>query len=279
MTHRGATVYSSVMRAFTAVVLLTACVAQSQPISVAVLDWSGSGLEPPQMASLSEAFANRLSRAGARVSSPQAIAVALGIERQRQLLGCSEATSCVAELAGALGTEAIAMGDVVKTSKALRLSLKLIAAKDASILATWEGVASSDDELFGLIETAVEHLYPATASKLGRPVAGARSWWFLLPAAVGAAAGIGAALTQSIAGDRFAAIPTSSSEPRSLTEVRQLRAEGEGAQWATRGLLLVGAAGLVTGAVMFFSGFFPSAINPVVVIRPDGGLIGLGVRM
>lgn len=279
MTPTCGGVYSSTMRAFTAAVLLTACVAWSQPISVAVLDWSGSGLEQTQMASLSEAFANRLSRAGAKVSSPRAIAVALGIERQRQLLGCSEATSCVAELAGALGTEVIAMGDLVKTSKALRLSLKLIAAKDASILATWEGVASSDDELFGLVESAVEQLYPAAASKLGRSSPRTRSWWFLLPTALGAAAGVGAALTQSIAGQRFADIPTSSSEPRSLTEVRKLRAEGEAAQWGTRGLLLVGAAGLVTGAVMFFSTFFAADVSPVVVIGADGGLVGLGVRL
>jgi hypothetical protein len=261
--------------------LLAASVAWSQPISVAVLDWSGSGLEPAQMGSLSEAFSNRLSRAGASVSSPRTIAAVLGIERQRQLLGCAEASSCVAEIAGALGTEVIALGDVFKTSKSLRLSLKLIAAKDASILATYEGVASNDDELFALIDPAVEQLYPSAAAKLGRPAATkARSWWFVVPTAAGAAAGIGAIVTQSIAAQRFASIPmTSTSDPKNVEDVRQLRADGETAQWATRGLLLAGVAGLATGAVMFFTGFVSAAASPVVVIHADGALVALGVRL
>lgn len=268
------------MRALTLAAVLTAFAAQAQPISVAVLDWSGAGLEPARMASLSEAFANQLSKAGASVNSPRTIAAVLGAERQRQLLGCSDAaSSCLAEIAGALGTETIALGDLVKTSKAFRLSLKLITAKDASILATWEGVAANDDEVFSLIGVAVEHLYPAAAAKLGRSVPRARSWWFVLPTALGAAAGVAAIFTQTVAGQRFASIPTAASEPRSLAEVRQLRAEGEGAQWATRGLLLAGVAGLATGAVMFITGFLGSPASPVVVLTPSGGLLGVEVRL
>lgn len=269
------------MRALTMAAVLMAFAAQAQPISVAVLDWSGGGLEPARMASLSEAFANQLSNAGASVNSPRTIAAVLGAERQRQLLGCSDASSsCLAEIAGALGTETIALGDLVKTSKAFRLSLKLITAKDASILATWEGVASNDDELFNLIGVAVNHLYPTAAAKLGRAVPKARSWWFVLPTALGAAAGVAAIFTQTIAAQRFASIPTATtSEPRSLAEVRQLRAEGEGAQWATRGLLLAGVAGLATGAVMFITGFLGTPASPVVVLTPTSGLLGIEVRL
>lgn len=270
------------MRSLMALVVVTACVTQAQPLSVAVLDWTGSGLEPAQMASLTETFANRLAATGASVSTPRAIAAVLGAERQRALLGCSDASSsCVAEIAAALGTETIALGDLVKTSKALRLSLKLIAARDGAILSTWEGAAPSDDELFGMVGAAADQLVTTAAAKLGRSAAPkARSWWFLVPAAVSVAAGVGAIITQSIAGQRYAAIPTSaSSEARSLAEVRQLRAEGEAAQWATRGLLIASAAGLVTGAVMFLSGLFASPASPIVVVLPDGGFLGLGVRL
>jgi hypothetical protein len=70
------------------------------------------------------------------------------------------------------------------------VSLKLIAAKDVSTLATIEGVASNDGELFGLIDPAVEQCYPCAAS-LGRPAAKkAQSRRFVLPTA--GAQGLGA---------------------------------------------------------------------------------------
>src|SRR5512132_1453543 len=51
----------------------------------------------------------------------------LGVERQRQLLGCSDnSSSCLAELGGALGAEYILVGTLAKLERSKRLDVKLL---------------------------------------------------------------------------------------------------------------------------------------------------------
>lgn len=50
----------------------------------------------------------------------------LGMERQRQLLGCTEDTSCMAEIANALGTDLVAVATVGRVGNTYLVSVKLI---------------------------------------------------------------------------------------------------------------------------------------------------------
>jgi TolB-like protein len=58
----------------------------------------------------------------------------LGLERQKQLLGCSEDSSCLAELGGALGVDFVLVGTVGRIGALLRLDLKLIDGKRARVI-------------------------------------------------------------------------------------------------------------------------------------------------
>jgi TolB-like protein len=99
------------------------------------------------------------------------LAAVLGMERQRQLLGCSEqSTTCLAELSSALGAPWLVLGTLSQAGKALRLDLKLIRADDGK--AVWRSGKSLKDEgvvfdaVSGLVKGLVEALKPPTIAEL-----------------------------------------------------------------------------------------------------------------
>ena len=66
-----------------------------------------------------------LTRRGFAVTTPADLAAVLGVERQKQLLGCEE-SSCIAELFGGLGADGLVVGQVAKTDARYRLSVKVL---------------------------------------------------------------------------------------------------------------------------------------------------------
>lgn len=78
------------------------------------------------------------------------IAAMLGFERQKQLLGCAEeASSCLAELGGALGAEYVLFGSVARLDQTRRVDLKLMDATKNQVIARDYATADSDN---GIIE-------------------------------------------------------------------------------------------------------------------------------
>src|SRR6185503_17571286 len=66
----------------------------------------------------SEHLALQMKRAGIDVLTEREIGAVLGLERQKQLLGCSdEATACMVEMASAMGTDGVVLGDVARVGK------------------------------------------------------------------------------------------------------------------------------------------------------------------
>jgi TolB-like protein len=99
------------------------------------------------------------------------LAAVLGLERQKQLLGCSEqSTSCLAELSSALGAPWLVLGTLAQAGKALRLDLKLIRADDGK--AVWRSGKSLKDEgevfdvVSALTKSLVEALKPPTLAEV-----------------------------------------------------------------------------------------------------------------
>jgi hypothetical protein len=68
----------------------------------------------PELATfLNDHFAQQLTLGGLRVITGREIGALVGLERQKQLLGCSDAESeCVAEIANALGADGLVTGNV-----------------------------------------------------------------------------------------------------------------------------------------------------------------------
>ncbi len=61
----------------------------------------------------------------------------LGLERQKALLGCSEgSTTCLAELSGALGVDAVFSGSLAKTGSSYTVTIRVVRAKDGAEVAS-----------------------------------------------------------------------------------------------------------------------------------------------
>ena len=80
----------------------------------------------------------------------------LGVERQKQLLGCSDAaSSCMAELAGALGADGLVTGQLARIGKSFQLNVKVLAADGSRTL-----------DLLARYETRHERQYSRALARL-----------------------------------------------------------------------------------------------------------------
>lgn len=70
----------------------------------------------------------------------------LGLERQKQLFGC-ESSSCAAELAGALGADALLYGSLAKTGGSITLNLRVVRALDGAELVSTSVRGQNEDEV------------------------------------------------------------------------------------------------------------------------------------
>lgn len=100
-----------------------------------VLDLSASsGVDPEIARSLSEAITVEAGRIGTfEVGSQKDLATILGLERQKQLLGCGEETSsCLMELADAAGARFVLTGSLVKLGNTWQLNLQTLDTRRAA---------------------------------------------------------------------------------------------------------------------------------------------------
>ena len=114
------------MRSLTLAALLCSIAASAEKPRLVVLDLvPGGGAEPQVVAAFTEALTNLISKAGYfDVASSRDVAALLGVERQKELLGCSEgAGTCMAEVSGALGARFIMSGSLVKLGDVWQLTL------------------------------------------------------------------------------------------------------------------------------------------------------------
>jgi hypothetical protein len=99
------------------------------------MDLSASrGVDPEIASSLSEAIAAEAGRIGTfEVSTQKDLVTLLGIERQKQLLGCGEeSTSCQLELAEAVGARFLLSGSLVKLGNTWQLNLQTLDTRRAA---------------------------------------------------------------------------------------------------------------------------------------------------
>lgn len=112
--------------------LLMAAAVTAAPVKIAVPDVTTSGLTRAEGSALMEFFGERLAAAsGAQVVTPSTTAALLGLERQKQLLGCDEGSSCLAELANAMGVDFVVAGSLVKLGQGFTVTLRLLDTRTA----------------------------------------------------------------------------------------------------------------------------------------------------
>ncbi|MBI3182332.1 MAG: hypothetical protein HYZ28_09335 [Myxococcales bacterium] len=229
-----------------------------------------------------EHLAQRLREQGVGVVTARDIETLLGLERQRQLLGCAdESEACMAELASALGVDGSLVGDLARLGDTFQLNLKVVSSRDAQVRASYSGQAASEKEVLARLDEAARRLsealsgkHPAielAASALSTPLR--RQAW--IPAAAGAAlAGAGALFVlQSEGIHRQLADPNGPevNDPEGVAR----------AGWTYQGLgrvgLGLGTAGLAAAGAMYFLGGAP--VQPRVAVGPDAVGLALSVEL
>lgn len=237
-------------------------------LSLSVLLGAAPTLASPDFATLNvseatarfcnEHLANQLESRGVRVTTARQIATLLGIERQKQLAGCAEdGTSCMAELAAALGADAVLLGDLGKLGDTFQVNLRIVRSNGAGVVATWSRSVSNEAALLSVLTEAAEALAPRlrllfrTASD-PVPTRFVRTWPVAPTVVAGALAIAGGALL-TVAGLNYDRLSTAT--PRSmlsLTEVDQLVTVGEWTRGFGVGALIGAGVTLGVSVLIYF---------------------------
>ncbi len=151
------------MRRTTLIAALTVLpvVAGAAPrVKIAVTDIrSVQGVAPGTATILSDIVVSEVARAGYDVVSQADITAMIGFEKQKKVLGCSEDSSCLAEIGGALGVDFMLTGQVGQIGTRNRVSLLVVDTKKARVVARSAQFSDQDeDALVRAAELAVKEI-------------------------------------------------------------------------------------------------------------------------
>jgi hypothetical protein len=228
--------------------LVLAALVTAAPVKLALVNLTGVGFTQSQSEALSEHLSSRFRTVS--VVTPKDIAALLGLERQKQLLACSEA-SCNAELANALGVDGIVQGELTRLGQVIQLNVKCLATSDGRRLAVYGERVSREEDLFSAVERAaaaietqtLEALLPAAPSADRRFSLG----WTAVPLGLSVLAGVAGAIFMVLAGADYRAL----GEETVRFDGPALKARGELRQGLAIGGFSLCGAGAVVAVVMF----------------------------
>lgn len=146
--------------------------AATRRLSIAALEIEAiQGVSPGTAKILSNLVANRVGQSGVEVITSGEIANLLGHEKQKQLMGCSEDSGCLANIASALGTDFLLAGQVGKIGSRFNLSLTLLDLRSSKVVQRASKLCeATEDALVDAAQTAVgELLLPLTGPPTATP--------------------------------------------------------------------------------------------------------------
>jgi hypothetical protein len=260
--------------------LLALTLAQSaapKPVTLALPGLNGVNLAPGEAALQAEVISQKFLAQGVQVMTARDLATVLGVERQKQLLGCAEDNQCLVEMTAALGTDGVLIADLGKLDGQYTLNLKVLASSNGKTLALHSGRAGDQRGLEVAMENAVRAITNALADSLKRPelrgsVATSSSLraWSIAPAALGVAA-IGAGVVlQVLAGQKFTEL---SNGPLMPNAAASLRDDGRGLETVGNVALVGGVVLLGAATTLFLLG--GEKVAPVVSVSPQGASLGI----
>jgi hypothetical protein len=247
-----------------------AVVAPKKGLRVAVLDPRIVGEVPARArAALEQSLTPEVRKVeGVAAINSQEIRDLLGAERQRQLLGCSEeASSCMEELAGAVGADELLTLDLTLVGRTYALTARRFDMQKAKVLQTHLAQFEQRDgeELLAIIGPTVSALYPERPLKPGA-VRGVEAavirrlnppplprWLFFTTAGLALASGAGGAgffgLSLELRDRHQALAAQSLVEPVSAATLRDYEADSR-QHFATATVFFAVAGGLAIAALV-----------------------------
>jgi TolB-like protein len=107
-----------------------------QRVKIAVMDVRNvQGVAEGTSTILSDIIVSEVAKAKFDVISRSDIAAMVGFEKEKQMLGCSDDSKCLAEIGGALGVDYMLTGQVGQIGSRYRISLLLVDSKKAKVAA------------------------------------------------------------------------------------------------------------------------------------------------
>jgi hypothetical protein len=251
------------------------------PISVAVPGVGCVGLDAKLCDSFLDRFVVQLTdHRHVRVVAQKDIAQLLGLERQRQLLGCADAAAnaCLAELAGALGVDGLVSMSITKSDPYFVATARLVRSSDGSQWASGSERVEREGQLFDAMDRLAARLGQAieapaapleTVETAPRP---RRSLVPFVPGMVGvAAAGTGLAVFLSAGTERGRL--ASHAVPEG--EVQGVISSGR--QKEQLGVALIVSGGACIAASALWAVLAPGAAPAVALApAPGGATVALG---
>lgn len=177
-----------------------------KPVLVVPLH-SGPGLEQNVADLLTDTLCADIQReTNLRILTQKDVSTMLGVERQRQLLACTESSSCLTEIAGALDADAIVHGSLGRLGDSWIFNLSLVDGRTGAVTQRYSSrrKGSSAEVFLDDTSDAARQLFGGASSGGGVSTSGAsashrlfataRGSWGLPPESAGDSTSFGAAL-------------------------------------------------------------------------------------
>jgi TolB-like protein len=148
--------------------------AEAKRLRIAVLDIRALATDVQKAELLNEiALTEAASMGNFDVIGKSDINAVIGFEKQKQVMGCGDDSTCLAEIGGALGVDFILVGSLGTIGDLFRLDLKLVDAKKARVRArVGVTVEGKESKLVAAVQKAVRDLLtPLVSSEPPPPVA------------------------------------------------------------------------------------------------------------
>jgi hypothetical protein len=143
---------------------------EGKKISFAVFDLAPSGVPKEVSDNLAQILSVEIKRIeGASVISRDDMTAMLRLEQDKAFLGCSDDTSCIAEIGGALGVDKLVVGHVGKIKDSYVISLRLIDPREARVDSRiTESFRGDEDQLLRAVRHAGRKLLGVGSGAVGK---------------------------------------------------------------------------------------------------------------
>lgn len=243
-------------------------VLNAAPVSVAIPGVNCAGLPTALCDSLLEHFVIGLSaQRSVKVMAAKDVTALIGLERQRQLMGC-EGSSCVVELANALGVDGLVVMSVTRSSPYYLASARVLRTRDGSAWTQATRRVALEGQLFDAMQEMADTFVPDLVGLTIDRKPAASSWVRWIPAMAGGALAVSGVVVFLSAEREREALRTGG------TPVADLVASGRLKEGLGLGLMAGGAVGL---AVSLLWTLLASDTKAAAWLEPDGAALWRGV--
>ncbi len=180
---------------------MAASAAGSGRVKVAVMDVKNvQGVQEGTAVILTDIVVSEVAKSRVEVVSKGDISAMIGFEKEKQILGCSDDSKCLAEVGGALGVDYMLTGQVGLIGSRYRISLLLVDSKRAKVAARSARFCDRNEDALALAaQETVAELMAAIPRREAAPVAAAPAPAPMTAAGAAAAPGAAPPVAQAVA--------------------------------------------------------------------------------